>query len=302
MDSSSQSGLPTMGSSPNSDEQLESARHTQVSLDISEGEVHDSDDNVQLSSFQQWKLVMKKSALLMSRDTSNTLCMCLSPAIIILAISALVLLGGDDSYDPSLGITYSMRDSSMTAMAVDKNNNDASIFKSQKQLVGDVLFATASTSEVPLTSTAHGISVENLCKFVMNDARDIYNPTASVPTSTQGLYRQAYKAAKAVDSSFTIMPTTCSGGNSDGTTGTCTCASGTQIFDSIESLEDKMLALADTGSYKLGHVLRKAKHITESKNMLSRRLLSSTFLSGLPLSRRRRQAWMVLHLQHQSVR
>ena len=226
------SGLPSMGGNPNQDEALSSARQSQISVDVDPDQSHDSDDNVQLSSYQQWKLVMNKNRLLMGRDMSTTICITCAPALIILAISALVLLGGSDSYDPTIGAAYSMRDSSMSTMVWDKNHDVTKIFTDQKDLIGDVLFAS-TTSEFAIGD------VKKLCNFAMND--NTYTPNScTTSTCVGGLY---INAKRAIVPGMTVMPTTCSG------TG-CACAEGTQIFDSIDALDSKILELAATGSYK----------------------------------------------------
>ena len=76
----------------------------QVTLKVRDPVSHNSEDNREVSPFQQWRLVMKKNALLMARDTSSTVCITLAPALIILAISALILLSPDDSWDATLGV------------------------------------------------------------------------------------------------------------------------------------------------------------------------------------------------------
>ena len=78
--------------------------YLQVTLNVQHAaSSYNSDENRQVSSWQQWRLVMKKNALLMARDTSSTLCISVAPALIILAISALILLSPNKDWDPTLG-------------------------------------------------------------------------------------------------------------------------------------------------------------------------------------------------------
>ena len=80
---------------------------------------HSSDDNVQVSAFQQWKLVIGKTGKFMWRDTSMSFCIIFAPSVIILGMSLLVLIGGSEDYDASMYTTSTLRDGQFATSVYD---------------------------------------------------------------------------------------------------------------------------------------------------------------------------------------
>eukprot|EP00658_Telonema_sp_P-2_P006414 TRINITY_DN12438_c0_g1_i3.p1 TRINITY_DN12438_c0_g1~~TRINITY_DN12438_c0_g1_i3.p1 ORF type:complete len:2202 (+),score=596.20 TRINITY_DN12438_c0_g1_i3:221-6826(+) len=214
---------------------------------------HDSESNAQLSSWQQWRLIMDKNKKLLFRDPCSLTCITIAPALIILAISALILLGGDDSYDKSLGIAGSMRDGTIESALYDKFEDKASLFDSQRDFVGDMLFA----------STASGFDIDAthyLCDYVMN-TNNVYSDARTYADNVYG-----------TNNPIEVMPTTCGS-----TSGKCSCCrngdacstSGTgqaQVFSNLNDLDTRMLDLAGTGSYLPATIAIVVTSFDSSKN------------------------------------
>ena len=195
---------------------------------------HSADENQQLSSCQQWKLVMGKTYKLMARDTCMSVCITLAPFIIITGISFLVLIGGSTDYDASMMITNSMRDGEFATSLIDHSQNTFKSFDESEDFVGDIYFAT-TTSDLPVQSAV------DLCEYVMNTNK-AYHDTVVAASLVWGTSKPA---------SDNVMPATCT--NVSGTF-SCGCSNTTgdaqQVFTSIDDLDTKLLARAANEVYR----------------------------------------------------
>ena len=184
-----------------------------------------------LSSWQQYKLVMSKNITLLKRDSRSTFCITLAPALIVLGLSMLSLIGGKDSYDMSIQGPSSLRDASAAAFIQDRHDDKTKVFNGVKDQVGDVLFAVGSDA-VPIAR------VEELCEYVLN---------------TESFYSDVLLASLALNiPADRVMNNTCGGGR-------CRCYSSDQpsvdpfqrqIFSTVAEMDAHALTLASTERYQ----------------------------------------------------
>ena len=200
---------------------------------------HESSQNITLSSYQQWRLLMSKNGKLLSRDVYNTVCITLVPALLVFGFSSLTLLGTSEQMSGGIGAASTMRDGSVASGLLDKFKDDAYIFHETSRSVGDVLFAQTITSPPTLAA--------DLCQHVMNthnmysDAlttHEAYTPYFGSGGGNKRRYNQF--------SLQNVMTTTCGvgGGSTNGTCGCATSGVNQQVFSSVDTLDDHLLALA----------------------------------------------------------